>query len=176
MQLYDVVVEGDQIRFDREIPGGQVVHFEGHLAGHQLEGRWTGPFGTLPSHGTRSDVARAGTVPDRHDREIRTEGGRTLLWARDVEGGETEWFDMTDSTIDPHQFQFGIGKDTIASIDEPTSARFDDPVVAERDITVDTPVLGVYIEGEARAYPVSLMSIHEVVNDTFADKPHAVLW
>ncbi len=178
MELYGVAVEADQIRFDREIPGGTVVHFEGRLAGDQIEGSLTGPFGTLTSSGTRAGGLGAvdDAVPDRHDREIRTENGRTLLWARDVEGGETEWFDMTDSAIDPHKLQFGIGKDTISSIDAPEFARYGDPVLAERDITLETPVLGVDIEGEARAYPVDVMSIHEVVNDEFGDKPYAVLW
>ena len=111
-----------------------------------------------------------------HSREIRTENGRTLLWARDVESGETEWFDLTDSMIDPRDFQYGVGKDAIASIDEPVFTTFDDPLIAERGITIETEVLGVYLEGIARAYPVDLMSMHEIVNDEFEEKPYAVLW
>ena len=40
----------------------------------------------------------------------------------------------------------------------------------------ETRVLGVEIDGIARAYPVSVMSRHEVVNDDFGGKAYAVLW
>ncbi len=37
-------------------------------------------------------------------------------------------------------------------------------------------VLGVEIEGDARAYSVPLLSSHEIVNDTVAGRPIAVTW
>ncbi len=74
---------------------------------------------------------------------------------------------MTDSTIDPHRFQYGIGKDTIPSIDQPRYVTIDDPRLATRGVTRDTPVLGVTIAGEARAHPVWVMDMHEIVNDEF---------
>jgi hypothetical protein len=117
------------------------------------------------------------SVRNQHSRPIKTDHGRTLLWARgDEDDGDVEWFDLTDSTIDPKNFQFGIGKDTIASIDEPQFTSFDDPLIAERGITLETPVLGVYVDGVARAYSVDVMSMHEIVNDEIAGKPYAVLW
>ncbi len=125
---------------------------------------------------SRGDEAAMEQIPNRHDRPIVEEGGRTLLWANEDESGATEWFDMTGSEIDPATFQFGIGKDEIASIDEPEFASFDDPRVAARGLDRETPVLGVVITGEARAYPVSVMSMHEVVNDEFGGEPYAVLW
>jgi hypothetical protein len=115
-------------------------------------------------------------IPDLHDRPIVDEEGRTLLWATQDAGGNVEWFDMTGATIDPRRFQFGIGRDSIMSIDAPEFVPVDDPRVAERGISLDTPVLGVQIEGIARAYPVRLMDLHEVVNDEFAGKAYAVLW
>ena len=116
-----------------------------------------------------SDASEA--IPNLHDRPIVEREGRTLLWANDE-----EWFDVTDASIDPHTFQFGIGKDTIASIDAPEFALFQDPRVEASGIDRETPVLGVEVAGEARAYPVNLMSMHEVVNDTFAGEPYAILW
>jgi hypothetical protein len=110
-------------------------------------------------------------VPDRHDRPIVERDGRTLLWA-----GDEEWFDVTDSTIDPHRFQFGIGKDTIASIDQPVFVDPQDPRAVQAGISAETPVIGVAIDGEARAYPVDVMDYHEVVNDRFGGGAYAVLW
>jgi len=122
------------------------------------------------------DEPVAEVIPNQHSQPIVEEDGRTLLWAGEDEDGDTEWFDMTASTIDPHRFQFGIGKDEISSIDRPEFVGPDDPRLAERGITEVTQVLGVEIDGIARAYPVNLMSMHEVVNDEFGDKAFAVLW
>jgi hypothetical protein len=125
---------------------------------------------------TAVDAEEPEVVNNRHDRPIVEEDGRRLLWAGEDDEGSVEWFDMTGSTIDPQRFQFGIGKDVIASVDRPEFVPFDDPRLAERGISRETDVLGVEIDGIARAYPVSLMSMHEVVNDRFGDKAYAVLW
>ena len=37
-------------------------------------------------------------------------------------------------------------------------------------------VLGVEMNGEARAYSLTLLNHHEVVNDTFGDRPVAAVW
>ena len=38
------------------------------------------------------------------------------------------------------------------------------------------PVLGVTIGGEARAYPISIMGVHELVNDTMGGVAYAASW
>jgi len=173
MELSEIAVLGDAIEFDREIPGGQVLHFAGTFAEGDIEGMWSGPFGEIPVEGSKLAQEAPESEPrsEFHSRPIKQDGGQTLLWANDE-----EWFDVTDSKIDPETFQYGIGKDTIPSIDEPEFVRFDDPRVAEASITRETPVLGILLEGEARAYPVNLMDGHEVVNDRFGDKAYAILW
>jgi len=40
----------------------------------------------------------------------------------------------------------------------------------------DEQVLGVYLNGTARAYPTRILSWHEVVNDRFGDLPVLVSW
>jgi len=111
-----------------------------------------------------------------HKRPIVEHDGRTLLWAKEHDDGDQEWFDVTAAMIDPQRFQFGIGKDTIPSIDEPVFCEFDDPRLEAAGVDLDTPVLGVAFGGEARAYPVDAMSRHEVVNDELGGQPYAVLW
>ena len=37
-------------------------------------------------------------------------------------------------------------------------------------------VIGVHHNGEAKAYPISIMGIHELGNDTIGGKPIAVSW
>ena len=129
------------------------------------------PFLILPAGASEKEE-----IPDQHNRPIVEEGDQRLLWAGEDQDGNTEWFDMTGSTIDPHRFQFGIGRDTIPSIDEPEFVAFADPRIVERGISRETTVLGVEIGGIARAYPVGVLDNHEVVNDEFGGKPFAVLW
>ena len=38
------------------------------------------------------------------------------------------------------------------------------------------PVIGVFLGGQAKAYPISVMGVHELGNDTCGGKPIAVSW
>ncbi len=40
----------------------------------------------------------------------------------------------------------------------------------------EEPVVGVALGGEARAYPIRLLSLHEIINDTLGGQPIAVTW
>ena len=47
---------------------------------------------------------------------------------------------------------------------------------AEAEIAPDAWVLGVVVDGEARAYSLNLLNRHEVVNDRVGDHPFAAVW
>lgn len=66
-----------------------------------------------------------------------------------------------------------LGKDGIPSIDNP---RFVGPEEADRQMESLERVLGVSINGDHRAYPLNMLSRHEIVNDTVGGKPVAVTW
>lgn len=68
-------------------------------------------------------------------------------------------------------FQQILERGMIASIDNPEFVS-----AAEADIDADAWVLGVMIDGEARAYSLNLLNSHEVVNDRISDKPVAAVW
>jgi len=57
-------------------------------------------------------------------------------------------------------------------------AVFDPHFVAadEADISDDAWILGVVIDGEARAYSLNLLNHHEIVNDHFGERPVAAVW
>jgi hypothetical protein len=63
--------------------------------------------------------------------------------------------------------------DAIPSIDEP---RFYDATEADQEYEDHELVIGVEVDGEARAYPIDLLSRHEIVNDTIGGHPIAVTW
>lgn len=102
--------------------------------------------------------------------------GRDLLWARHDLSGHQEWFDVTDTTIDPNRFGHGIGKDRIRAIDKPQFVRPSDARVSDGGINGETPVLGVHIGTQSRAYPIGTMNRCELVNDRFEGRPVTVGW
>ncbi len=59
----------------------------------------------------------------------------------------------------------------IAAITEPEFV-----VAAEAEIPDEAWVLGVAINGQAKAYSLNLLNRHEVVNDRFGDLPVAAVW
>ena len=117
-------------------------------------------------------------IARHHSRPVKVENGRTLLWAGgDPEGAEGAiWFDMTDALINPREFQHGIGKDRIPSIDKPKFVPYRELSSVETRITDQTDVIGYVAEGIAKAYPLFILDRHEIVNDTFAGTPYAVYW
>ena len=64
-------------------------------------------------------------------------------------------------------------RDTIPAILKPAFARVED---ASEWMESDESILGVEIGGDARAYPINVLSRHEVVNDVVGGTPVAVTW
>jgi hypothetical protein len=72
--------------------------------------------------------------------------------------------------LDPADIQTVIPKDGIPAIDEP---RFD--AASDIDWLADEePVVALEVEGDARAYPLQILTWHEIVNDTVGGVPVAV--
>lgn len=63
--------------------------------------------------------------------------------------------------------------DGIRSIEDPV---FLDRLRADELYNPDELVLGIEIDGDARAYSVPLLSRHEVVNDVVGGEPVAITW
>jgi hypothetical protein len=66
-----------------------------------------------------------------------------------------------------------LPKDAIPSIDRP---RFYSIQEADAEYEPNEVVMGVEFNGDARAYPVGLLSSHEIVNDMVGGRPIAVTW
>lgn len=65
----------------------------------------------------------------------------------------------------------GPPRDGIPSIDDP---QFVDQAEAEAWLTGNEPVMALEIDGEARAYPLQIITWHEIVNDVVGEVPVAV--
>ena len=66
-----------------------------------------------------------------------------------------------------------LPKDAIAAIDAPV---FINKAEAAEQMEDTERVLGVEINGDARAYPLSILSVHQVVNDIVGGVPVVVTW
>ena len=82
---------------------------------------------------------------------------RKLSW-------KLEWpktnFGKTSINLDEIQ-SGGPPKDGIPSIDNPKFI----PVAEVKDLADSEPVIGLIINGKARAYPLRILTWHEIVND-----------
>lgn len=103
--------------------------------------------------------------------------GRRLLWGGTERGsGEVKWWDVTDADIDVENFDHGLGADKIPSIDGPKFAKYEDSMYKGLADSLKMEVIGVEIDGEARAYPIGVMNRHELVNDVFGEAHVTVAW
>ncbi|MBI2313109.1 MAG: DUF3179 domain-containing protein [Betaproteobacteria bacterium] len=94
-------------------------------------------------------------------------------WTWDL-GLTKEWpkTDFSKTLVDPREIESGgPSKDGIPAIDRP---RFVSPAEADRWLDAREPVIALEIRGEARAYPLSILIFHEIVNDTVGGTPVAV--
>jgi hypothetical protein len=67
----------------------------------------------------------------------------------------------------------GPPKDGIPSIDEP---KFISPAEADKFLAPREPVAVVEVAGEARAYPLQILTWHEIVNDEISGEPVAMTY
>lgn len=82
---------------------------------------------------------------------------------------ESFWSDTNfcQNTVDFREFfSGGVGPDGIPPIDNPT---FQSIEQASEWLSDQSPVIAVQINSEARAYPLAMMTRHEIVNDEFDD-------
>ena len=64
----------------------------------------------------------------------------------------------------------GVPRDGIRSIDNPVFA----PIAELKDLAGTEPVIGLIVNGVARAYPLQILTIHEIVNDVIGGVPVTV--
>jgi len=82
-------------------------------------------------------------------------------------------FPLAEAAVPAEQIRAGgPPRDGIRSVDEPGFA-----AAGEASwVRPGTPVIGVEIAGDARAYPVHLLEYHQIVNDDFSGRPVVVTY
>jgi hypothetical protein len=100
---------------------------------------------------------RPGQIEDPGEPRFSTRG-----WATD--------FDISSVPFD-EIFSGGPGKDGIPAIDDPN---FESIEEAREWVTGKGPVIALEINGDARAYPLAVLTWHEIANDVVGDVPVTV--
>jgi uncharacterized protein DUF3179 len=83
-------------------------------------------------------------------------------------------FDVTRHTIPLKDIEGGgVARDEIAALVHPRFLGVDEVGQQLKD---SDRVLGVVLNGEAKAYPVRILNWHELVNDSIGGRPILVSW
>ncbi len=94
----------------------------------------------------------------------------TALQWRSVVRGDVWATDFSQSSVSPLDVTRGQVKDGIPAIDDPSFIGVAEPnFLGELE-----PVISLELNGEARAYPLQILTWHEIVNDTIGGQPVAV--
>ncbi len=101
---------------------------------------------------------------------ILTEDDRTDLMRQASDGWNTNW---NRHTVPYDELVPVLFRDAIRSLDEP---KFVNPESAGEYLVGDEPVIAVEIDGDARAYPLRILTAHEIVNDNFGEIPVVITY
>ena len=95
----------------------------------------------------------------------------SLSWA--LAGAEKNGFDLSNATIPVNQIlNGGPPRDGIPALSDPVLIE-----ATEADyLEPQDRVIGIMIEGVARAYPISILNWHEIVNDQINDQRFAITY
>ena len=91
--------------------------------------------------------------------ELAEAGISTALWQTDFSRHTVPFNEI---------FSGGVGRDGIPPIDNP---KFTTPALADDWLGALEPVISLEIGGDARAYPLQILTWHEVVNDVVGGEP-----
>jgi hypothetical protein len=117
----------------------------------------------------RVDKDRNDSEPAAGERQVRESGATSPVFESEVKRTS----DGEKYIVDPDKLLMGCpGKDCIPSIDNPKfNAAEESTWLADSDL-----ILGVAINGEAKAYPFRILNVHEIVNDRLVGEPIAATY
>ncbi len=86
---------------------------------------------------------------------------------------ETLQTSFQTTTLDQVKMVTVLPKDAIQAIKHP---RVESAAEGAEELKADEQVIGISINGEHRAYPLNVLSVHEIVDDVVGGKPVAVTY
>ncbi len=131
--------------------GQRSIRFEGKLADGRIEGHHLMGRQRIPATGVKGKDAFDKMLVDR--RKANERG------------------DDAEKDYDRHKRRV-VKRDAFPVLFDPELK----PAAEAKGIRDDEPVIGIAINGEAKAYPISIMGVHELANDTCGGEPIASSW
>ena len=101
--------------------------------------------------------------------------GKPLLG--DGKTPESYGFDLANLQVPRHLIVPGMRhRDMVVPIDAPVILDTEEIALNTHDLVNGDRVIGVVVNGEARAYPITVLNVHEIIHDTLGGRPIAVTW
>ena len=115
-----------------------------------------------PDAGKISEPAKVIQPDPDWERALRAAGLRVFTWKTDFSLHSVPYDEIISG---------GIPRDGIPPLDDP---RFTTPEDADTWLASQEPVIAFEVNGDARAYPLQILTWHEIVNDVVGGMPVAV--
>jgi hypothetical protein len=90
-----------------------------------------------------------------------------------ISPGGHQPFDVTRHSVPLREIRASVARDAIPALTRPEFLSADQ---ADRLLKRSERVLGVALNGEAKAYPLRILNWHELVNDSLGGQPVLVSW
>jgi hypothetical protein len=90
-----------------------------------------------------------------------------------IPAGAHQPFDVTRHAVPLQEIQVSVARDAIRALTQPEFLFMGQ---ADRLLKPSERVLGVALNGEAKAYPLRILNWHELVNDSVGGRPVLVTW
>lgn len=90
-----------------------------------------------------------------------------------IPSGGHQPFDVTRHSVALEEIRASVARDAIPALTRPEFLSADQ---ADRLLKRSERVLGVALNGEAKAYPLRILNWHELVNDSLGGQPVLVSW
>lgn len=150
-KLEDVSYADGVLTFSRVRPGRGRIAFEGTVRGDRLKGAHLLGSRRIEAFGARGTEAL---------KSLRAERQKANERGEDIEADYAR------------HSRRAAPRDAFPVLFDPKLT----PAAEAKDVRDDEPVIGIALEGEAKAYPVSIMGRHELANDTIAGRPITASW
>ena len=148
--LEDLSFEGGTLKFKRSMRS-RTIGFEAHIEGDTLTGKHLLDGRKIPASGRRGKKAFEALLAARRKANERSDDLEADYLKHRRRAAPRDAFPV-------------LTNPKLAAVEEAEGIRDDEPVI------------GVVIGKQAKAYPISIMGVHELVNDTCGGQPIAASW
>ncbi len=171
MPLSNLSFDGRTLSFVRSMGGSGQLTFTGKVEGDRITAVQSGAMGDIPCKGVRAaedhDDADADTPANSPAEESAADAAADQDGPLDREA----WLDKLEADYKANGHR-AVPRDAFHVFNNPKMT----PAAKSSTVQLDEPVVGVFIGGQAKAYPISTLKHSELINDMCGGVPIAASW